>query len=1040
MAAGAVTLAGLRSRPRQGALVVALTAIVVAAAALGPLYARAVEQSVLRAGLTAAGTTSTSLVVTDSTARPVSPAALADRVRPAIPALYDAPVGGAEAPVLLAVPGTPARTRLTARDDACRHVRVVQGRCPTAAGEVLVSLRATTGSGLAVGREVTASSGLTGRGGVRQRLTVVGVYDGLDPSAPYWSGREVPLVAAADSGGRDRVLDDLLTGWDTLAATAWPELKAHLDVPLRTGQVDLRDVPALRATPRTVDLAARTGGGYATSGIGAVLDDVADQVRPTRTIVPLLAVQLAVLGVVVLGFVCAAVTEQRRPEVALARLRGLGTRGASELLLRELGVLIVLGTVAGAALGWLVCRVAAAVWLRPGVVPELRRPVELAVAAALLVALLASAAAAGPVLRQPLTALLRRVPPRASSLRVGLTEGAVAAAALAGVVTLLSSNGGPVALLAPGLLAVAGGLLLAQLAVPASALLARRALRRGRTASALAALQVARRPALRRLVAIITAACALLVFAVDAWAVASRNRTTRADVEAGAPVVLSVDALGPRELRAALLAIDPEGRYATPVVSTRSTAVAGATALAVEPTAFARIARWGQASNQPTADQLAALHPKTVPALPLPAGTTRLEVTATARIRPLPRPPNLQGDLQPIALTLGLTPPHGDVLYRTLPALRPGRSTYTTDLRCGGCQLSSLVIERTFGDTYPADVDISVEAVRAGPAGRLVPLDLGPAVPEAWQVVPGSGIPGEAQVSPGPPLRVLQLTSFESVELRRGDVPAVTPALVAGDVPPHPQYGPPGGSELVQGPDLSGNDHVFQVQGRLRLIPRGGSSGLISELASLATAGTSTSTRTSYDVWLAADDPGRERALRAALAQHGLQVLSRDSARQHAAAYAAQGPALALRLALLDGAVALLLAAAVLVVGVATSGAARARDLAGLRIVGVPYATVRGASVREHLAVAALGAVAGSALGLLAAQAALPDVPVFADAMSSGAVSSGAMSLLPADLGPAWWPVVATAIGCLALLVLVCVLVGRALARSALPQRLRSTE
>lgn len=1034
MAAGALTVAALRSRPRQSALVVALTAVVVAAAALGPLYARAVEQSVLRAGLTAAVTTRTSLVVTDASVHPVSPSDLADRVRPAIPALYDRPVGGAEAPVVLAVTGTPARTRLTARDDACRQVRVVQGRCPTAAGEVLMSRRASAGTGLAVGREVLASSGQPGRGGVRQQLVVVGVYDGLDPSSAYWSGREAPLVVAADSGGRDRVVDDLLTGWDTLAAVGWPDLKAHLDVPLRTGQVDLQDVPELRGTPAAVDVAARGGGGYATSGIGAVLDEVTDQVRPTRTIVPLLAVQLAVLGIVVLGFVCAAVTEQRRPEVALARLRGLGARGAAGLLLRELGALIMLGAAAGAALGWLVCRVAAAAWLQPGVVPELRRPVELAVALALLAALLASAAAAGPVLRQPLTALLRRVPPRASGLRVGLIEGAVVAAAVAGVVTLLTSNGGPVALLAPGLLAVAGGLLLAQLAVPISALLARRALRRGRTASALAALQIARRPALRRSVAIITAACALLVFAVDAWAVASRGRTTRADVEAGAAVVFSVDAPGPRELRSALLAIDPDGRYATPVVSTRSASAVGATALAVEPAAFRRIARWGRPADQPSGDQLAALHPATVPALPLPAGTTRLEVTATAQIRPLPRPPNFQGDLQPIALAIALTPAHGDVLYRALPALRPGRATYATDVRCGSCELSGLVIERTFGDTYPADVDVSIDAVRAGPVSRLVPLDLGPAVPVAWQVVPNSGIPNEAQVSPGPPLRVLQLTSFESVELRRGDVPAVTPALIAGDVPPHPTYGPPGGPELVQGPDLSGNDHVFQVQGRLPLVPRAGSSGLITELASLAAAGTSTSTVTSYDVWLAAEDPGRERALRQSLAQHGLQVVSRDSAREHAAAYAAQGPALALRLALLDGVVALLLAAAVLVVGVATSGAARARDLAGLRIVGVPYATVRGAAVREHLAVAVLGAVAGSALGLLAAQATLPDVPVFADAASAHPAS-----LMPSDLGPAWSAVIATTIGCLVLLSLVCVLVGRALAGSAVPQRLQST-
>jgi hypothetical protein len=48
MAAGSVTVAALRHRPRQAVLVVILAAVVTGAAALGPLYARAVEQSVVR--------------------------------------------------------------------------------------------------------------------------------------------------------------------------------------------------------------------------------------------------------------------------------------------------------------------------------------------------------------------------------------------------------------------------------------------------------------------------------------------------------------------------------------------------------------------------------------------------------------------------------------------------------------------------------------------------------------------------------------------------------------------------------------------------------------------------------------------------------------------------------------------------------------------------------------------------------------------------------------------------------------------------------
>jgi hypothetical protein len=71
--------------------------------------------------------------------------------------------------------------------------------------------------------------------------------------------------------------------------------------------------------------------------------------------------------------------------------------------------------------------------------------------------------------------------------------------------------------------------------------------------------------------------------------------------------------------------------------------------------------------------------------------------------------------------------------------------------------------------------------------------------------------------------------------------------------------------------------------------------------------------------------------------------------------------------------------------------------------------------------------LAGGALGLVAAQAALPDVPLFATRAAR----------LPLVLGPAWGPVLVTILGCLVLLCAVSVVVGRALAASAVPARLR---
>ena len=77
--------------------------------------------------------------------------------------------------------------------------------------------------------------------------------------------------------------------------------------------------------------------------------------------------------------------------------------------------------------------------------------------------------------------------------------------------------------------------------------------------------------------------------------------------------------------------------------------------------------------------------------------------------------------------------------------------------------------------------------------------------------------------------------------------------------------------------------------------------------------------------------------------------------------------------------------------------------------------------------VAVLGVLAGGVLGLVAAQAALPDVPLFAVAAAR----------LPLVLDPAWGAVLVTVAGCLVVLCAVSVVVGRALAAAAVPARLR---
>jgi len=169
MAAGSVTVAALRHRPRQAALVIVLAAMVTAAAALGPLYARAVEQSVLRTVIGGAPVSSSGIVVTATGTEPPSPARLARVVAPATPAQFGRAVRGADTAVVLRLEPSPAvsgsgpvfRGRLASRAGSCAHLEVAAGRCVSGPGDVMLSRRSARAAGVEVGStlRITPESG-----------------------------------------------------------------------------------------------------------------------------------------------------------------------------------------------------------------------------------------------------------------------------------------------------------------------------------------------------------------------------------------------------------------------------------------------------------------------------------------------------------------------------------------------------------------------------------------------------------------------------------------------------------------------------------------------------------------------------------------------------------------------------------------------------------------------------------------------------------------------------------------------------------------
>ena len=190
------------------------------------------------------------------------------------------------------------------------------------------------------------------------------------------------------------------------------------------------------------------------------------QTRQAHRTVPLLMAPMAVLTLFVLWLVLAAATEQRRGEVAVARLRGRGPAGAVGLLLIELLPVLLVGVVLGAAAALLGGALTRA--LLPGEAPFEAGPgFATAVLLAVVAVVLTTVAAAVRVAREPLDDLMRsgRVPSGRWAL------GALDAFLIAGVGTgvlafVTGSLSGPFALAGPALLALLAGLLLAHLAAP----------------------------------------------------------------------------------------------------------------------------------------------------------------------------------------------------------------------------------------------------------------------------------------------------------------------------------------------------------------------------------------------------------------------------------------------------------------------------------------------------------------------------------------------------------------------------------------------
>ena len=162
-----------------------------------------------------------------------------------------------------------------------------------------------------------------------------------------------------------------------------------------------------------------------------------------------------------------------------------------------------------------------------------------AVVLAVVAVVLTTVAAAVRVAREPLDSLVRRGRTTSGRWTLGPLDAFLIAAVGTGVLAFVTGSlSGPFALAGPALLALFAGLLLGHLAAPTASASGRRLLRRGRLVAGVTLLEMGRRRETRAVIAVITVASALAVFAVDALVVGERNRANASEHDAGAPVVL----------------------------------------------------------------------------------------------------------------------------------------------------------------------------------------------------------------------------------------------------------------------------------------------------------------------------------------------------------------------------------------------------------------------------------------------------------------------------------------------------------------------
>jgi hypothetical protein len=975
---------------RSTALIVLVLAVVASAAAVvAPLYSRAAEESIVRDTLQRADGYSLGVhvfrpqgdredPVKDDQKAPFAAAAMRNHLtHPAFGTVRIAyQTRGTYHPSAGPIRGSIVVGRVVERPGVCAHLPTLTGRCPRQPSEGIVSRRSLALLGIKVGdmlpidlNELTIDE--SGTVPPTLLVKVVGSFDPVSVATSYWVGQPYfteffPTSVPNGLGDLPPVADPVFVGQGTAAAA---KITGYtIDAPVLANRVRLDDGPALVGQVQGLSHFLSAYALSSETHLPSALELANNGRDLVRIASPLAVTQLVLLSWWTLFLVVGSATEERSPELGLAKLRGLSQGQTGRFGLAEIVLLLVVAAPLGTVAGYAAVRASSPHVFAPGTHVAMTSSVLLTVSIALSGGVLTAALAARRVFRRSVGDLLRRVPSRGSGRRGTVLEGVVITLAIAGIAQLISDRGGrpsPVAVLAPGMVAVVGGLFASRLLVGFARSGSIRAAQRGKAARLIGWCGVARRPGTARIASVLAIATCLMLIGVEAWTVAERGRVERSSAEVGAAVVLNVRASDSNALLSAVRKADPSGRYAMAAVVVADSNQED-TVLAVDSSRADRIMRWGPPDAKPSRSIRSLISPPVAPRIVLRPG--RLVVTATVNTMQSPSPLKLTARLDRAGVAVLL--PMG--------SLSLGRATYTAEVPQGcraGCRFAALTIGHAARDLTAATAKLSLSGIAAGPPGDVQPLDTAFAQPSSWRAGAATAGGPQATVRAGGSLSVdLATPGGFDVEIVHGDAPDPLPAYAGSDAGRDPTE--PGAVPTVTSEGVSGTDTRFRPVRTGAFVPQAGRAALLVDLE-LALRGTSSAPAGDRQIWLARDDRSTERRFTRALAAQNIRVLSRETSARVERGYAGDGAVLALRLLLVCGAAAIVVSVGALLVAAYVGRRQRAYEVAALRVVGLSRRTVRALLLREALATVLISLAAGGVAALIATWVVLPSLPQF---------------------------------------------------------------